>query len=268
MIRAAVLGHPIEHSLSPMVHGVIYRELGVPFQYEKFDLIEGQARDFLSENLPSWNGFSLTMPLKEVGFTLNLAVEDQAHRAHSINTITREGCYNTDIPGLVRVIREEGHTWRDVVLIGAGATARSALVAVESLFPSSNVRVYRRDASRDGLLPELKDASVVVKSFGEWNERLFSPSTLVISTLPSSAQSTISAALAGFEGMLIDFSYAPWPSTLAAVVKGRVISGLPILVSQAVEQAQIFSGVEFDRDAMYRSVLPSTVRLLARSEEA
>lgn len=267
MIKAAVLGHPIEHSLSPLVHGLIYRELGVPFQYEKFDLVEEQAHDFLSKNLPSWNGFSVTMPLKEVGFTLDVAIEDRAQRAHSINTITRDGCYNTDISGLERVIREDGGTWRDVVILGAGATARSVLIALESVLPESPVRIYRRDTSRDELLPQPKGVNLKIRSFAEWNEQLFSPSTLVISTLPSSAQSTISAALAGFEGMLIDFSYAPWPSTLAAVVKGRVISGLPILVSQAVEQARIFSGMDFDMDAMYRSVLSSTVRQLARSEE-
>lgn len=265
MIRAAVLGHPIDHSLSPLVHGLVYGELGLSYQYEKFDLHESEAQDFLSQNLSSWNGFSVTMPLKEVGFTLGLPVDERAREAHSINTITREACYNTDIPGIARVIRQVGEDFRDIYIIGSGATARSVMVALQSLSSSLKVRIFRRDSARDSLLPEIEGAEISVYSFNQWNEQLFTPSSLVISTLPSTAQGAVSEALAGYEGTLIDFSYAPWPSTLAAVVKGRVLSGLPILVSQGVEQARIFSGVDFDVEAMYRTILPSTVKRLAQA---
>ena len=98
MIRAAVLGKPITHSLSPLVHGLIYEELGLEHEYTRFELDVTEAITFLREEISKgWSGFSLTMPLKEVGFALDLPVDELASRARSINTITPPGSFITDI---------------------------------------------------------------------------------------------------------------------------------------------------------------------------
>lgn len=273
MIRAAVLGKPVGHSLSPLVHGLIYRELGLEFQYDRMEVDQSQALDLIrkafaparSEECHMWSGFSLTMPLKEVGFSLNLPIEDRAIQAHSINTITPQGSFNTDITGLIRVLSDESVSADHVVLLGSGATARSALVAVDSLRLSRGITIFRRDASRDHLLPLLKETEVRIKGLAEIAGSFLGSRTLLISTLPALAQESISASIAGFEGTLVDFSYAPWPSTLAGVVKGRIISGLPILVSQAVDQARLFAGLDFDTSSMYRITLLSTATAIANS---
>ena len=270
MIRAAVLGKPIDHSLSPLVHGLIYKELGIEYDYRRIEADEVQARELIessfAEGSEKWSGFSLTMPLKEVGFSLDLPIDPVALAAHSINTITPRGSFNTDISGLQRVMKVEGVESDSVVLLGNGATARSVLIALEAIGSTSSVTIYRRNQSRDQSLPTSGRVSIQTRSMEELSGVLLNDRQLVISTLPATSQSLISANLVGFSGTLIDFSYAPWPSVLAGVASGRVISGLPILVAQAVDQAVLFSGVEFDRDGMYRTVLLSTVRSIAATE--
>lgn len=264
MIKAAVLGKPISHSLSPEVHGEIYRSLGLDYDYVRIELDEERARTFLSQELTQgWNGFSLTMPLKEVGFQLDLPVDEVARRAHSINTITPKGSFNTDASGLARVLRDDAPSFSEVIIIGNGASARSSLLSLELLGFEGEIRVLRRNTSRDALLPQINRCRLAL-SFLE-NDWAFDlkEEVLVISTIPSSAQREISRHFLGFEGSLIDFSYSPWPSPLAVAVSGRVISGIPILVAQAIDQAFYFTEIDFDKDEMFSKVLSSTEAILA-----
>lgn len=264
MIRAAVLGKPIDHSLSPLVHSLIYRDLGIDSEYGRIELDQDSALEFLRRELPGdWSGFSLTMPLKEVGFELESAVSQDAQRAHSINTITRSGSFNTDISGLARVLRLESVHFTHVTIIGNGATARSTLVALDSLNFKGDVEVVRRSPSRDSLLPSIDGLTLRLRDPLSWSLFNKGEDELIVSTIPAAAQTSVSQQIAGFEGTLVDFGYRPWPSVIAGVSVGKVISGLKILVSQAVDQAAIFTGENFDLDDMYRRTLSSTAKELA-----
>jgi shikimate dehydrogenase len=258
MIRAAVLGKPVHHSLSPLVHGLIYRELGLEHHYGTFEVDEAEAMKLIEESFSDpkvqWNGFSLP-----------LAIDSRAFEARSINTITPGGSFNTDISGLERVLRVEGIESKSAIVLGSGATARSTLIALDSLHSVEQVTLFRRSDHRDAELPLKRRVPVSVKPLSDLGEAVLGRESLIVSTLPGDSQIEISKALSGFSGTLVDFSYSPWPSRLAVVVKGVVISGLSILVSQAVDQAKIFSGADFDADEMYRKVLLSTIESLADS---
>lgn len=264
MIRAAVLGKPIEHSLSPLVHGLIYTELGIDHDYRRYEMDEHQAGDLIrtafARGDEKWNGFSLTMPLKEVGFSLELPIDVAAQAARSINTITPSGSFNTDIPGLVRVMKTEGIEVESVVILGNGATARSTLIALDSFATTKSVTLFRRSEGRDHLLPKSERFTAQIRNLADFSKESLREGDLVVSTLPATSQRVVASGFVDFRGTLVDFSYAPWPSVLAEIVSAKVISGLPILVSQAVDQAALFSGLDFDRDEMYRKVLLSTVR--------
>jgi len=270
MIRAAVLGKPIDHSLSPLVHGLIYNKLGVDYEYLRFEVDEIQARELIEGAFASsdekWSGFSLTMPLKEIGFSLGLSIDSSALASRSINTITPSGCFNTDVSGLVRVMNAQSIEFESVSILGSGATARSVLIALEAFDFPGPVTIYRRNESRDELLPRSGRFAIETRSLVDFASADLKEDHLVVSTLPSTSQGVVSEGLRGFKGTFVDFSYAPWPSTLAKIVSGTVISGLPILVSQAVDQAAIFTGSEFDRDDVYREILSSTVRSMAATE--
>lgn len=264
MIKAAVLGKPVAHSLSPLVHGLIYQKLGVEYSYQRLEHDETTAYEFILQGLNTgeWSGFSLTMPLKEVAFSLNLACDPLALAAHSVNTITPGRAYNTDVTGMVRVLGESETNFESVAIIGSGATSRSIVVALDQLNAQGRkigqLEVFRRSIRGDALL---RSASGLEITFSEIN--LLQPGrghTLIFSTIPSSAQSEISSQLRGFEGTLFDITYAPWPSQFASVVRGRTISGLSLLVAQAVDQAALFTGLNFDREDMYQEIKISTAR--------
>ena len=90
MIKAAVLGSPISHSLSPLLHATAYKELGIEASYDAIEVKAGGLADFLESKDASWTGFSLTMPLKEevIDFTSN--VDALAARIKSANTLFRK----------------------------------------------------------------------------------------------------------------------------------------------------------------------------------
>jgi shikimate dehydrogenase len=170
------------------------------------------------------------------------------------------------VTGLVRVLEELEIDFEKVVILGSGATARSTLVALQELNESGKkvgrVDIFRRSHSGDLLLKKASKLDMRISSLENFSTER--NSNLVISTIPSTAQSGTSRQLQGFSGTLFDISYSPWPSTFAGVVKGPVVSGLSLLVAQAVDQAAIFTGVNFNRGEMYREVKFSTARELAK----
>lgn len=140
--RLAVLGHPVAHSLSPVLHTAAYDALGLPWMYTRVDVASGELRRFLAGLGPTWLGLSLTMPLKrEVPPLLarSTALVDELGVANTVRLdrtrvpFTVSGA-NTDVWGIVAALREAGvgRAGRADIL-GSGATAVSALRALADL---------------------------------------------------------------------------------------------------------------------------------------
>ncbi|MDA0217765.1 MAG: hypothetical protein O3A12_05530 [Actinobacteria bacterium] len=269
MIKAAVLGKPIGHSLSPIVHGFIYQNLDLGYEYSKIELDGEGALKFLPKALEergsdgySWSGFSLTMPLKEVGFDLDLKVDSYARRSISINTIIRGKGFNTDVTGALRVLQERKISPKKVLIMGNGATARSMVIVIEELSEivkeSISITIARRNSNNDQFFTEKNNGDIKFISISELSSHSLQSYDLVISSLPAGAADPIAEIFEGYGGAIFDLSYRPWPSVIAGNARGAVISGIDLLVAQAVDQAAIFSGMEFDRDHIFRQTLLST----------
>ena len=151
----AVLGSPISHSLSPKLHNLAYSRLGVKANYQSFEVNSGELSRFLDAHTPElWSGFSLTMPLKEEAFQLITRLESDAKAASAINTLVSDGenwtGINTDVFGF-RYILETFDVFDNesdsVSILGAGGTARAALVALDGF--SGEINVFRRSNARD-----------------------------------------------------------------------------------------------------------------------
>ena len=252
MIQLAVLGSPIEHSLSPIIHGAAYEYLGVAAQYGKFEVRESDFATFISDHEPDkWRGFSLTMPLKEVGFEATESVSPRAVCAGAINTLVSSGTgwngTNTDISGFSRLL--EPLDFERVTILGAGGTARAALVALSET--SAKVQVLRRNPLRDKSLLnanpniEILDWAKVEAAF---------ECDLLINCTPAGALEGLKPT-SGEVGAIIDSLYSPWPPPLFQLVKAeRLLSGKDLLVSQALEQIALFAGVEFENNEMFRKL--------------
>jgi shikimate dehydrogenase len=169
--RAAVLGHPIEHSLSPVLHRAAYAELGLDWEYDRIDMTGDQLAGFLDGLDGSWAGLSLTMPLKLDVLALLHEVDPVAASTRSVNTVVlragRRVGHNTDVAGIVSSVR--GATAAGALpgrpsatVLGAGATARSAIAALAEMGVSTVSVLARRPDAADDLRAAAHAVGVLV----------------------------------------------------------------------------------------------------------
>jgi len=249
--RAAVLGHPVDHSLSPVLHLAAYAALGLDWSYERIDVTPEGLPTFLDSLDESWVGLSLTMPLKHDVLPLLDEIDPVAAATGAVNTVlvgdgVRRGT-NTDVRGLVVSLDEHAAARGDAVVLGGGATARSAVAALAAR-GSAQVTVYvRRPDSADALRRTAADVgvSLVVRPWAEAGAGL--GADVVLSTVPRGVADGLAESVASGPGTLLDVVYDPWPTRLAgawAAHGGEVASGLDLLLHQAVAQVRLMTGLD------------------------
>jgi shikimate dehydrogenase len=253
--RAAVLGSPIEHSLSPVLHRAAYAELGLSgWSYDRFEVDEATLPGFLKEigsGQDIWAGLSLTMPLKRAVIPLLDAISDTAASVEAVNTVvfTHDGrCVgdNTDIPGMAAALRERDvRQVESAAVLGAGATASSALAALAQIC-TGEVTVYVRTPARAAEMRQWGERLGVAVRIEDWADAALAlTAPLVIATTPAGATDVLDAAVPDRPGALFDVLNDPWPTPLAAAWAARggaVLGGLDLLVHQAVLQVEQMTG--------------------------
>ena len=251
MINAAVLGSPISHSLSPHLHRAAYDLLEISGHYQAFDVPSGTLHNFLDSQHDSFDGFSLTMPLKEEAIVECKELSVDASLLTAVNTMIRIGDFwhghNTDVLGfeyLLRFMNEE-----EVAILGAGGTARAALLAARRL--GLTTHIFRRNPVRDSALRAI-DHDVQIH---DWKEAgtAFSMPILINSTPSGSLEGELSIR----NGVVIDAIYAPWPSLLSQSCppQTRFISGIELLSAQAVYQIRLMTGKDFDLERIHQHLV-------------
>jgi shikimate dehydrogenase len=257
--RCAVLGFPIDHSLSPVLHRAAYAALGLDWSYDRFALTAEQLPGFVAGLDRSWRGLSVTMPLKEAVLALG-EVDAVARRARAGNTLILDGprrrVYNTDVPGLVWAVRRAtAAALPRVVLLGSGATARSALLAVPELGAATVTVVARNPAKAQALvaLGQELDLAVAVRP---WTADL-PAADLVVSTVTAGAADGLAPAVAASAPLVFDIVYAPWPTVLAETVQragGTALGGLDLLVGQALRQIELMTGQAVAAEVLFAAL--------------
>jgi shikimate dehydrogenase len=245
--RAAVLGAPIAHSLSPVLHRAAYAALGLDWTY---DAVECREDDLPAKLEGPWAGLSLTMPLKRAVLPLLDEVSGLAQATGGANTVVFDGGrrlgFNTDVYGIVTALAEAGvRAPGSAVVLGAGATACSALAALRDLGVAKAVVVARDPGRAAGTMAAATRLGVgaTVATFGD----PMPETDLVISTLPAGAADPYAEAIARAAGALLDVVYAPWPTRAAEAVRatgGVIADGYAMLVHQAVRQVALMTGRE------------------------
>lgn len=251
-MRLAVLGSPIHHSRSPQLHAAAYDVLGLDWTYGRAEVSADALPGFLSALGPEWRGLSLTMPLKRAVLPLVGGHDPLVDRLGLANTVvlgdrpalvdralTDGVLFNTDVDGIVRVLQRAGvGSARTAIVLGAGATAASALAALERL-GVTDATVAARDVGAAARLAGIRSA-IGLAAVGDQ----LAGADVVISTLPGSARVAVDLpALGGTP--LLDVAYDPWPTALGAhwtAAGGRLLHGLDLLIEQAVLQVRAFVG--------------------------
>jgi shikimate dehydrogenase len=260
--RAAVLGHPVAHSLSPVLHLAAYSELGLDWTYERIDVTEDALPAFVDGLDEAWAGLSLTMPLKHAVLPLLDTIDPLVEVTGAANTVVlgphgRAG-HNTDVEGIQAALVEAGAGGEaEAAVLGAGATARSALAALAAHDVGRVVVAVRRPEAGEALrtTAEALGLELTVHGWSDATELLSRP--LVVSTVPAGAADVLAAVVPDRPGVLLDVVYHPWPTPLAAAWQrsgGSVASGLAMLLHQAVAQVELMTGRRPATDPLRRAL--------------
>ncbi|MFF5078808.1 shikimate dehydrogenase [Actinoplanes sp. NPDC000266] len=264
--RAAVCGKPIAHSLSPVIHTAGFEAAGLTsWRYTSFEVDELGLPELVASLGPEWAGLSLTMPLKETALRLAAEASSLAVATGAANTLVRreDGSWfadNTDATGMIRVLREAGATAPgSLTVLGGGGTARAALAAAASLGVPEVAVVTRRPSAQLELAPAA-DALGVRLVGHPWEDAAATlTADAVISTVPKGAADHLAIEAEWRPGtVLFDAIYDPWPTPLAASAQARglaVISGLDLLLAQALSQFEQFTGVNPAPEGAMRTAL-------------
>ncbi len=275
MRRAGVLGRPVVHSLSPVLHRAAYAQLGLPgWRYDPVECGEDELPDLVSALGPEWVGLSVTMPGKVAALRMADIASERAVIVGAANTLARAGrgwsadC--TDVDGVVGALRAAGglstpSTGR-ALLLGAGGTARAALAGLAGL-GVVEVDLVVRDAGRAAETVRCaRRLGLAIRVLG-WDEvtpARCAGADVVVSTVPASASERVAPSVARAP-VVLDAAYHPWPTPIATAVAaagGRLASGLDMLLHQAFGQVEQFTARAAPREVMRDALQAVTGRVL------
>lgn len=254
MIRCAVLGSPISHSLSPILHTTAYEELGLYGQYQAIEMTSVKLKDFVSNLDESWTGFSLTMPLKEEILSIANEVDELAARINSANTLIRSTlgwrALSTDVNGFTQALLAKDVTdFNSVTILGSGATARAAAASCDA--PHRSIKVIHRSPEREATMR--RAAPLAHIEFLPWGSEI-TDVDLLINATPAGVADTYSEKLESeVGGVYFEALYNPWPTKMLArwrALKGFAIDGLDLLVHQGIDQVELMSGKSVQRASL------------------
>ena len=256
MIRGAVLGSPISHSLSPVLHRSAFESIGVAGSYEAIDVPSGTLNEFFLNNQSEFDYFSLTMPLKEEAHLLQVTCDELSLRIGSINTLyKKDGRWfgtSTDGSGFIAALAAQGFSdFSNALILGAGGTARAVAGALDG--NAKTVSVMGRTSTRRDALERCVETSDF--TYLPWhNDPNINSYDLIINTTPAGAADLLAENLpAQVSGLLFDVIYKPWPTVLASAWEdrsGKVLNGKELLLWQGLDQLTLVLTQNIEREIL------------------
>ena len=265
VIRLAVFGHPVAHSLSPRIHAAFGTQSGHTVDYRAIDaapeLFAAALQHFAAEG---GTGANVTLPLKEAAFALANTRSARAQRAGAVNTLIRQGDAwhgdNTDGAGLVRDLTDRQGLdlrGRRTLLIGAGGAARGVAPALLDAGVDGLTIVNRTASRTDALADALGDPARVHPRYLEQLDEMGEFDLIVNATSAGRAGTVpdLPRALVGMRTVAVDLSYGeaavPFLAWARAHGARQTVDGLGMLVEQAAESFALWYGERPETDAIY-----------------
>ena len=298
--RAAVIGDPVAHSLSPVLHRAAYSALGLEgWEYERRHTRPDQLRPLLAELAapagpgPVWAGLSVTMPHKQTLLSCLDVLDPLAQSVGAANTVVAQRAgrgpallagFNTDVAGIVGALREAAGdrlapssrpAEATALVLGSGATACSALAALTELGAGRIVVAARRHAGPGRALAAAHRMGLEIETV-TWSPgdprsdaavaQALAEATIAVSTLPAHAPDVLAPLIERVRpgAALLDVTYDPWPTALAAAWQragGLAVPGWLMLLHQAVPQVRLMTGMTPDTGAMRTALVGALPRL-------
>lgn len=259
-----VLGDPIAHSLSPVIHLAAYRELGLDWDFRRLQVRSGGLKSFLDGADTQLRGLALTMPLKPEALQVATFADGLAKVTGAVNTLVPAAGgdwtgFNTDVRGIVEAFRHggalTGPSGGSGVIFGSGSTAASGLAAFTELGLTELTVISRTTGQTGAAFQAAQRMGLSVRSVAWHQVEEINPALgaaqLVMSTVPAPAQDTLPLAQLQMSphAIFLDAAYAPWPTPVASWAQAcgaQVIPGWEMLLHQGVAQVKLFTGQEVD----------------------
>lgn len=256
--RAGVLGSPISHSRSPDIHLAAYRALGLTsWTYDRIECTAEQLPALVAGLGPEWVGLSVTMPNKFAALAVASERTDRAALVGSANTLVRTAtgwrADNTDIDGVIGALSDVLDAPRRGAVLGSGGTAPAAVAGLVALGVTDIAVVARNREKAEALVEVGRRLDIDIR----WVALGTAVDVdVAVSTLPADIAADYAHTIEGVP-VLLDAIYDPWPTPLASAVQargGRVISGLQMLLHQAVAQVEQFTGLTAPKEVMRQAL--------------
>lgn len=278
---AAVIGSPIAHSLSPVIHRAAWEQLGIDgWEYRRAEVTEESLPTFIGQLEESFRGLSVTMPCKQAVMPLLDAIDPLASAVGAVNTVVPSAGmlagFNTDVTGIASAIRRACSRSgvpvpSSALVLGARATASSALAALGELGITTTTVAARRFGGPGSVISAASRLGVSVEQV-MWSDvsavaSAAARADVLISTLPAGVADPIASRLAPREGqILLDVIYSPRDTALRTTFEkagGVVAEGTDMLVYQGAAQVQLMTGRSPD-PAVMRHALETELERRAR----
>jgi shikimate dehydrogenase len=261
--KFGVIGHPIEHSLSPLMHAASFKALGLPHTYEKFDVLPERVGDFIKKDAKEkdLSGINVTIPHKQNVIKHLDAVSREAELIGAVNTIKFgkkiEG-YNTDGIGFVGSLHDESVGVRDntFLVVGAGGAGRAITfqIALEGGYVTlaSEFREDAENLSRS-VLDKLDVEVPVITCTPEDISAALEDAAVLVNATPVGMHPKIDATILPGKMIpddtvvVVDIVYNPVKTKLVTEAEARglkTISGVGMLARQGAESERIWLGIE------------------------
>lgn len=258
----AVVGSPIQHSLSPAMHQAAYRELGLNGDYQAIEVGAGGLQHFLARRDASWRGLSVTAPLKHEAAAAASVQSPDVKKLGVANTLVRVEtgweASNTDVPGAISALAAVGVTAIDSVRIyGAGATAVSMAYAVSKL-GATRLELRVRDRGRALETATFAEHLGMSTDISNISTEPTSTVDLVITTVPVQAVSGLEHSITSTAHAVFEVVYDPWPTPVmvSAQQDGTpLVTGLDLLAHQAALQLTAMTGETVAPDILTAAAL-------------
>ncbi len=233
----------------------MYEFLGINASYKAYEVSSGQLRSFLGNEGSGLSCLSLTMPLKEEALAIADSVSSISRQVQSGNTLNKvDGLWNltsTDVEGFTQALKFNDRDAKgNVLIIGAGATARAVVAACDGV--SETATVINRTVEREQALRMAGPGLDI--DFISWSSSIdFAKFDLVVNTTPADTASIFSDQLGSGSTTFFEVLYHPWPTQLLSQWRstgGFGIDGLDLLIHQAISQVEIFASCTIDRSSV------------------
>lgn len=265
-----VIGHPIKHSFSPLMHNVAFELSGLNYIYLPFDVPPSSLKDSLKGMLAlGIKGFNVTIPLKEKILPLLKEISEEANTIGAVNTVVNEDGilhgYNTDVLGIVESLSEYKDDLQNstVTVIGAGGAARSVIYALIRNFKVDRINIVNRTEQIAESLKEYFSSKMLFTNLKPYPLvppdiiDVFNKSKLIVNTtsmgmIPNIDDSATSIPESFKKGQIVfDVVYTPVKTKLLKLAESQgatTVTGLRMFIEQGAKAYELWTGEQMPKE--------------------